>query len=62
MGDTADIVLAGHLRYVTRVGNRPIAGNYPYIGELVSTFEVQSIEFLAPTTRCTRSARPARSR
>jgi hypothetical protein len=48
VGDTADLVLAGHLRYVTRVGNRLIAGNYPYIGELVSTFEVQSIEFLDP--------------
>ncbi|HEX8095023.1 hypothetical protein [Jatrophihabitans sp.] len=46
VGDVADIVLAGHLRYVTRVENRLIAGNYPYIGELVSTFEVQSIEFL----------------
>lgn len=46
VGDTADIVLAGHLRYVTRVGNRLIAGNYPYIGHLVSTFVVQSIEFL----------------
>jgi hypothetical protein len=46
VSDVADIVLPGHLRYVTRVGNRLIAGNYPYIGELVSTFEVQSIEFL----------------
>jgi len=46
VGEVADIVLGGHLRYVTRVGNRLIAGNYPYIGELVSTFEVQSIEFL----------------
>jgi hypothetical protein len=46
VGDTADIVLAGHLRYLTRVENRLIAGNYPYIGELVSTFEVQSVEFL----------------
>ena len=46
VGDTADIVLGGHLRYVTRVGNRLIAGNYPYIGELVSSFQVQSIEFL----------------
>lgn len=48
VGDAADLVLGGHLRYVTRVGNRLVAGNYPYVGELVSTFEVQSIEFLAP--------------
>lgn len=46
VGDAADLVLGGHLRYVTRVGNRLIAGNYPYIGELVSSFEVLSIEFL----------------
>ncbi|MEO7260308.1 MAG: hypothetical protein ABI047_03475 [Jatrophihabitantaceae bacterium] len=29
VGDAADINLAGHLRYVARVGNRLIAGNYP---------------------------------
>ena len=40
--------LAGHLHYITRVGNRLIGGFYPYIGELVSQFQVQSIEFLAP--------------
>lgn len=48
VGDRADLVLAGHLRYITQVGNRLVAGNYPYIGELASAFEVQSIEFLAP--------------
>jgi hypothetical protein len=48
VGEVADIVLGGHLRYVTRVKNRLIAGNYPYVGELVSAFEVRSIEFLAP--------------
>lgn len=46
VGEVADIVLGGQLRYITQVKNRLIAGNYPYIGELVSTFEVQSIEFL----------------
>lgn len=48
VGDVADIVLGGQLRYITQVKNRLVAGNYPYVGELVSTFEVQSIEFLAP--------------
>ncbi|MBV9821706.1 MAG: hypothetical protein JO144_05630 [Actinobacteria bacterium] len=48
VGESADLVLGGQLRYVTRVGNRLIAGNYPYIGELVSTFAVQFIEFLDP--------------
>jgi hypothetical protein len=49
VGDTADIVLAGHLRYITQVKDRLVSGNYPYIGELVSRFTVQSIEFLDPT-------------
>ncbi len=48
VGEVADLVLGGQLRYITKVKNRLIAGNYPYIGELVSTFEVQSIEFLDP--------------
>lgn len=43
-----DFVLAGHLRYITQVGSRLVSGLYPYIGELVSTFQVRSIEFLAP--------------
>lgn len=46
VGDTADVVLAGHLRYITRVRDRLVSGNYPYIGELVSRFTVRSIEFL----------------
>jgi hypothetical protein len=49
VGDQADIVLAGHLRYITQVKDRLVSGNYPYIGELVSQFTVQSIEFLDPT-------------
>jgi hypothetical protein len=49
VGDVADITLAGHLRYITRVKDRLVSGNYPYIGELVSQFAVQSIEFLDPS-------------
>lgn len=49
VGDQADIVLAGHLRYITQVKDRLVSGNYPYIGELASQFAVQSIEFLDPT-------------
>ena len=48
-GDTADLTLAGHLRYITQVKDRLVSGNYPYIGELVSQFSVQSIELLDPT-------------
>jgi hypothetical protein len=49
VGDAADLVLAGHLRYITRVGDRLVSGNYPYVGELVSAFRVTSIEFLDPS-------------
>lgn len=41
-------VAAGHLRYITRVDDRLISGLYPYIGDLVTSFEVLSIEFLQP--------------
>ena len=47
-GGTADLVIGGHLRYITRVGDRLVSGNYPYVGELVSAFRVTSIEFLDP--------------
>jgi hypothetical protein len=40
------VIARGHLRYITRVGNRLASGFYPYIGKLASSFEVQSIEFL----------------
>ena len=49
VGPAPDITLAGHLRYITQVGDRLVSGNYPYVGELVSQFQVQSIEFLDPT-------------
>lgn len=48
VGDVADITLAGHLRYITQVRDRLVSGNYPYVGELVSRFNVLSIEFLDP--------------
>lgn len=40
---------AGHLRYITRVGDRLVSGLYPYIGDLVTQFRVLSIEFLEPS-------------
>jgi hypothetical protein len=49
VGDVADITLGGHLRYITRVKDRLVSGNYPYVGELVSRFNVLSIDFLDPT-------------
>lgn len=48
VGSAADLIAAGHLRYITRVGDRLVSGLYPYIGELVSEFQVSSIEFLEP--------------
>lgn len=49
VGKDADLIAAGHLRYLTRVGDRLVSGRYPYIGELVSDFKVTSIEFLDPS-------------
>ncbi|MFL5351901.1 hypothetical protein [Archangium sp.] len=40
-------VARGHLTYVTRVGDKLVAGNYPYVGELAASFELVSLEFLA---------------
>jgi hypothetical protein len=48
IGSTIAMVAAGHLHYLTRVGDRIKSGRYPYIGELAAGFEVLSIEFLAP--------------
>lgn len=52
------VTVSGHLKYVTRVGDRLVGGNYPYIGELVDEFEVQSIEFL-DTSHPVYALRPA---
>lgn len=49
VGPRIGMTLAGHLKYLTRVGDRLIGGNYPYIGELATPFTVTSIEFLDPS-------------
>lgn len=49
VGNQAEIVVSGHLRYITQVKNRLISGLYPYIGELANPFKVVSIEFLDPS-------------
>jgi hypothetical protein len=38
----------GQLRYVTRTGDGLVSGRYPFVADLAETFEVESIEFLAP--------------
>ena len=48
VGPKIAATVAGHLRYVTRVGDRLVGGNYPYIGELAEDFAVEAIEFLDP--------------
>lgn len=48
VGPKIAMTVAGHLRYITRVGDRIVGGNYPYIGELAEDFAVESIEFLDP--------------
>ncbi|MBV9790682.1 MAG: hypothetical protein JOZ51_20985 [Chloroflexi bacterium] len=45
---TETSVAAGHLRYVTQVKKKLVSGFYPYIGDLVTSFKVLSIEFLDP--------------
>ncbi|MFE8596985.1 hypothetical protein [Archangium violaceum] len=40
-------VARGHLTYVKQVKGKLVAGNYPYVGELASPFELVSLEFLA---------------
>ena len=41
------MVARGHLTYVTRLGDRLVAGNYAYVGELADEFELLSVELLA---------------
>jgi hypothetical protein len=48
VGPRIAVTVSGHLKYVTRVGDRLVGGNYPYIGELAEDFNVESIEFLDP--------------
>jgi hypothetical protein len=48
VGRKVAATVTGHLKYVTRVGDRLVGGNYPYIGELADDFEVLSIEMLDP--------------
>lgn len=46
VGHKIGVVARGHLTYVTRLGERLVAGNYAYIGDLVDPFELLSVEFL----------------
>ncbi|GAA1370145.1 hypothetical protein [Catellatospora chokoriensis] len=45
LGETA----RGQLRYLTEVGGRFVAGNYPFISEPVADFAVEKLEFLDQT-------------
>jgi hypothetical protein len=38
----------GQLRYITRGAEGLLSGRYPFVADLAQTFEVQSVEFLAP--------------
>ena len=42
----------GHLRYITAVDGRLMSGNYAYVGEIADSFELLSLEFLAPEHSC----------
>lgn len=39
----------GQMRYLSRIDGRTIMGSYPYVSELATFFEVESLEFLEPT-------------
>jgi hypothetical protein len=38
----------GQLRYLTRVERELVSGRYPFVADLAESFEVESVEFLAP--------------
>ena len=42
-------VFTGHVRYITRVGDRLVSGLYPYIVDVANQSEIVSIEFLDPS-------------
>lgn len=48
VGSQVASVARGQLMYVTQVKHKLMAGNYPYVGEIASGFELLSLEFLAP--------------
>ena len=47
VGSQVGSVARGHLTYVTQVKGQLVAGNYPYVGEIATPFELRSLEFLA---------------
>ncbi len=47
VGTQVASVARGQLLYVTRVGSKLMAGNYPYVGDIADGFELLSLEFLA---------------
>lgn len=47
VGTQVASVARGQLLYITRVGTKLMAGNYPYVGDIADGFELVSLEFLA---------------
>lgn len=58
VGSEIGVVARGHLTYVTQVDKRLVAGNYAYIGDLVTPFELQSVEFLVDQSHPLWAIRP----
>jgi len=48
VGSRISAVARGQLAYVTQVGGKLMGGNYLYVGEIADSFELLSLEFLAP--------------
>ncbi|NMO21117.1 hypothetical protein HPC49_28910 [Pyxidicoccus fallax] len=47
VGSQVASVARGQLMYITQVKNKLVAGNYPYVGDIASGFELLSLDFLA---------------
>lgn len=43
-----EAVSRGQMRYLSRLDGRTIIGSYPFVSELATVFEVESVEFLDP--------------
>ncbi len=47
---TGSVIANGQLRYITRMANNFVQGQYPFVAQLMNGFEVQSIEFPDPNS------------
>lgn len=58
VGDVCNTVSSGHHQYFTRRDGQLVSAVYPYLAEVATPFEVESVEFLEPE-HSTYALRPA---